>query len=464
MRYFACFLMCFPLPVFAAEPALTIGFAAVDVSPELGKKPVFLAGFGHDRPATKIHDPIMARAVVLHDGTRTVALVSVDVVGLFLPFVERVRTRSPGFDYVLVSATHNHEGPDTLGLWGASPFQSGLDADYLKRVEDGIVSAIATANKSRQPAIARIGTAKGPELLVDNRLPEVKLDDLVAIRFDHPTTAKPLGLLVQWNCHPETLDSKNTEVSADFVAATVKHLEAKHRCPVAYFTGAVGGLMTSLDVPVKDDSGKLLQDGTFAKTERYGQLVGELADQAVKAAVRATLTPFELRTRSVLIPVENPMYKLGWKVGTLKRPAYHWHGNPNPEKLVVTDDILKPSAVLTEVGYLQLGELDVAVIPGEIYPELVLGRVQNPVDPGADFPDAKVEPAIYANLRNKHRMIVGLGNDELGYFIPKRQWDEKPPYSFGRKKPQYGEENSVGPESAGIICETFRQLTQRPRK
>ena len=25
-------------------------------------------------------------------------------------------------------------------------------------------------------------------------------------------------------------------------------------------------------------------------------------------------------------------------------------------------------------------------------------------------------------------MIIGLANDELGYIIPKRQWDEKPPF------------------------------------
>ena len=38
----------------------------------------------------------------------------------------------------------------------------------------------------------------------------------------------------------------------------------------------------------------------------------------------------------------------------------------------------KPGAIRTEVGYLKLGELEVAIIPGEIYPELVLGKVQDP--------------------------------------------------------------------------------------
>ncbi|HET6575695.1 MAG TPA: hypothetical protein VFG68_18995, partial [Fimbriiglobus sp.] len=303
-------LLLFSPSLRAAEPALSVGFGEVDVTPELGKKPVFLAGFGHDRPATKVHDPILARAVVLSDGTHKIALVAVDVVGLFFPSVERVRQQLPGFKYVLVSSTHNHEGPDTLGLWGKSPFQSGVDPDYLKRVEDGAAKAVQLADKARRPATATIGTAKGPELLHDGRQPIVKHDDLVAIRFEPRGGGRPLGVLVQWNCHPETLASGNTEVSADYVHATVKHLADAHGCPVAYFTGTVGGLMTSLHVPVTDDAGHELKDGTFEKTERYGRLVGKLADKALAAAVPVTLTPFDVRTRAVLMPVENPLYRL----------------------------------------------------------------------------------------------------------------------------------------------------------
>src|SRR5437868_6720179 len=125
-------LVVLALPATAGE--LTVGFAEVDVTPELGKKPVYLAGFGQNRKATKVHDPITARAVVLSDGDAKVALASVDVVGLFVGSTERVRGKLAGFKYVLVSATHNHEGPDTLGLWGpVTPLESGVDKDYLNK-------------------------------------------------------------------------------------------------------------------------------------------------------------------------------------------------------------------------------------------------------------------------------------------------------------------------------------------
>jgi hypothetical protein len=460
MRFaFALFGACIcALPVCGGE--FSVGFGEADLTPDPGKKPVFLAGFGQNRKATKVHDPIMARAVVMADGDVKIALVSVDVVGLFLPSVERVREKLPGFKYVLVSATHNHEGPDTLGLWGASPIQSGIDPEYLKRVEAGCCDAVKAADNARKPAAARIGSARDPDLLHDNRKPIVKHDELVVLHFRDPKTSAPLGVLVQWNCHPETLGSRNTEITADYIHYTVKYLRESQKCPVAYFTGTVGGLMTTLGLTVKDAAGKELADGTFEKADRYGYLLAQLAEKALKDAAPITLTPFDVRTRELLVPVDNNIYRLAWSFGVLDRAMYKWDGNPTPKKFETTKELSKSIAVKTELGYLKLGTLEVAAIPGEIYPELVLNKVEDPADPGADFPDAPIEPAIYDQLKSKHRMLIGLANDELGYFIPKRQWDEKAPFCYGLKKAQYGEMNSVGPDAAPVICKAFKELVK----
>jgi hypothetical protein len=449
-----------PAPEKAAD-LIQVGFGETDITPTVGAKPVYMAGFGQNRLATRVHDPLKARAVVFHDRDCKIALVSIDVVGFFNPNVERVRQRLSGFTYILVSSTHNHEGPDTLGLWGPTPFKSGIDPTYIDLVENEIVKAVELADKSVQSAAVRLGTAKAPELLHDGREPYIKHDELVALQFRDPTTGKNSGIIVQWNCHPETLDSKNTEISADYVGYTVKELQDKYRCPVVYLTGTVGGLMTSLHVEIKDDQGKLLADGTFEKTERYGRLIGQLAATALgKSAIDVKLTPIQVHRREIFLPLENKAYLLGRQLGVLNRTAYLWAGDPYKAELADPKEFRKPLAMRTEVGWLRLGELDVAAIPGEIYPELILDKVQDPPDAGADFPDAPIEPAIYKQLTGRHRMIIGLANDELGYIIPKRQWDEKPPYCYGRKKPQYGEVNSVGPETAPILCKAFKDMVR----
>jgi hypothetical protein len=308
---------------------------------------------------------------------------------------------------------------------------------------------------------AAIGSATAPELLHDGREPYVKHDELVALRFED-AKQKSAGIVVQWNCHPETLGSKNTEISADYVGYTVEYLKRKHGCPVVYLTGTVGGLMTSLHVEVKDDAGTPLADGTFEKTERYGILVGKLAQKALVSAKAVKLTPLEVRTKSFFMPIDNAFYVLGFNVGVLKREGFVWKGDPlKAEPIGAKHDKKARMCIQSEVGWLKLGELEIAAIPGEIYPELVLSKVQDPPDTGADFPDAPIEPGIYAQMKAKHRMIVGLANDEVGYIIPKRQWDEKAPFCYGRKKAQYGEENSLGPETAPIMCEMFRKLCER---
>lgn len=452
------------------EPSdeLQVGFAETDITPHVKERTVYLAGFGHNRKASGVHDPLKARAVVFQHGQEKIALVSIDLIGFFHASIESVRQRLPQFRYVLVSSTHNHEGPDTLGLWGASPFQSGVDAEYVAEVQRQIVAAVKAADARRRGVRVRIGATRAPELLHDAREPYIKHDELIALEFRDKEDA-PAGLLVQWNCHPETLGDKNTLLSADFVGATVQTLRDKHRCPVVYFTGTVGGLMTSLNVAIKNAAGKMLADGTFEKTERYGELLAEVAQRALKAAQPVKLTPLQVRRRQIFLPLSNKLYLLARQLGVLQREAFLWNGDlykaepapsPSPQKGAGKKETDKPLCLRTELAWLRLGDLDIAAIPGEIYPELVLDKVQDPVDPGADYPNAPIEPAIYKQLRGPYRMMIGLANDEIGYIIPKRQWDEKAPFCYGRKKPQYGEINSLGPNTAPLLCRAFQALVQ----
>src|SRR5207245_3103410 len=134
------------------------------------------------------------------------------------------------------------------------------------------------------------------------------------------------------------------------------------------------------------------------------------------------------------------------QLGVLDRQADLWEGDPYKAKPAPSKKLepKKKYCIRTEIGYLRLGDLEVAAIPGEIYPELVLDKVVATAEPGADFPDAPIEPALYKQLKGPYRMLIGLANDEIGYIIPKRQWDEKPPFCYGLKKAPYGEINSLG--------------------
>ena len=449
----------------SASAELAVGFAEVDVTPIVDDEhTVWMAGYGWNRKATGIHDPLFARCTVLSDGKKRIAFAAVDVVGLQYPTVERIRKQVTDdseigeFAYVMVNSSHNHEGPDTIGIWGRNPFHRGVDEEYMTSMVDKVVQCIKEAAKSLTPVTAHYGTATDDRLVGDSRKPVVKDATLRLIRFEHATTKKPAGLLVQWNSHPEALGSKNTLITADFPYETIRRLKETYQCPIAYYTGAVGGLMAPPDNIFMDAEGNVLREGDFAYAEAYGRAVADLAVKANDATKPIMLTPFRIAASPIAVQVQNPLYRAASVAGVVRRDRVKWVGDFDKAD-VPTDRGTKRDSmcVRTEVGYLKLGELSVACIPGEIYPELVYGKFQDPPEPNADFPNAPLEKHVEQLLPDKKLLLFGLANDELGYIIPKRQWDQKPPYAYGRKKSQYGEVNSCGDHIAPLIMEALER-------
>ena len=65
----------------------------------------------------------------------------------------------------------------------------------------------------------------------------------------------------------------------------------------------------------------------------------------------------------------------------------------------------------SELGALTIGSVTLALIPGEIFPELVSGR-------GLGEGDPKALAQIAAEHGAEKLLVLGLCNDELGYIVP----------------------------------------------
>lgn len=451
----------------AAGAELRVGFGQRDITPEVAadKPAVWLAGYGYGRKATGVHDPLLVRAVVLSDGREKIAIASVDLIGLQYDTVQQIRAPLEGYRHITVASTHNHEGPDVIGIWGPTPFQRGVSDAYLKFVIEQSVAAIRAAEKNAIAVSALYGTAEDETLLDDSRKPLAKDGVLRTLKFT-AGEGRVAGLIVQWNSHPEALGSKNTLITADFPASTVAWLEKKYDCPVVYLSGAIGGLMAPPDNRIRDAEGKVLMDGDFEYARLLGEETAKLADRAIEAAKPIRLTPFDVAARQIALPVENKIYRLARQAGVLKREGRVWMGDP--EKLGEVVVAAKPGgdvAIVTEVSCLRLGELTIVNVPGELYPELVYGKFEEPADPAADFPEAPLEPTVKSFVPSEKWLLIGLANDEVGYLIPKRQWDEARPYCYGRARSQYGEINSCGPDTAPFVMKALadcaRQLERR---
>jgi hypothetical protein len=438
----------------SALPAhLRAGAARRTVTPDLGEHaPVYLAGFGLNRRATGIHDDLWARCLALEAGGRRVALCGVDSIGLFYEDVQRirgaVRSQWAAPADVVVASSHDHQAPDTMGLWGASPGVSGLNEAYNAFLIERTAEAAVAALRSLRPAVVRLARFHSPELdtfIHDNRPPVVHDSELVILSATG-RDGSPIGTLVNWANHPEALGSKNTLVTADYPAHLYARLEELLGGVAVFINGAIGGMQSPLGTRIRDPAtGADVPDGSFRKAELIGRRVAELAAQAVRRAQDVAINRIEYRERLISIPVTNAAFQKAAEAGVFKgRKPIH-----------------AEASTTTPVGYIRMSRgrrpvLEIALVPGELYPELSVGGVERYA--GADFADAPVEPAIKPLMRAPYRMLFGLANDEIGYIIPKAEWDEKEPWLRNSPGRWYGEVNSVGPEAAPRIVAALQEL------
>ncbi len=418
----------------------------------------WLAGFGNARAANGIHDDLWARAVVFGNQTLKTAVVVIDAIGFMMDDVIDVRQRVPKdwkIDHVIVVSTHDYEAPDLLGLWGEKSTKTGVNADYMAFVKKQILAVIDSARRKMVPAAIRMieipNVREG--LVQDTRPPYVYDDNIYVLQFLDKQNYTPIATIVNWANQPETLGSKNLLITSDFpnyVRAGLEKGIVYHKKVVRegiggvviYMNGAVGGFMTPIGVKTPDPYlGKIFEKPSFEKARAIGYTLTEKVLDALqnRTWVFNENPDVHLWAKTVLLPLDNKVFRLKAFFGVLNRGMTGW------------------MKFRSEVDLLVLGSAWILTIPGEIYPEIVNGGVDNP--PEANYPIKPIEaPALREFMHGKVNLIWGLANDEIGTIIPKSEWNAHPPYLDHRKKPFDGEANSIGPNTAPILYKTIRKL------
>ena len=460
---------------------LRAGAAQSVITPELNGHTVYLAGFGHNRVATGVHDDLYARCLALEIGKQALVVCSVDLIGLFYDDVLTIRRafqqKTSNTTFLIVASTHTHAGPDMLGLYGPGPLASGIDRKYLDWADQRIATTAADAVRAIQPARLELARDDHPLLAMlqgVDRPPVVKDPFLYVMRLVVRSTGQTIATLVNWSDHPEVLGRKNTEITSDYPHWTRDYLEKKLGGTALFFSRSIGKVSPLGDevALVDPQTGKIAKDGTWRKAELLGTEIGRLAERALKSANPVKLdSASTIRSGTVFVPMHNPNFRVAEAAGVFagRKPLYT-NGDLDPASETRELPGLGPvnyatgRDIRTEVDYIQLRSegvpvAEIVTIPGEIYPELVNGGVAQ--YPGADYPNALIEPVLREQLQTKYQFIFGLGNDELGYLIPRAEWDEKPPWLKNAAEPWYGEVNSVGPDAAAVVLRALVALIPR---
>ena len=344
-----------------------------------------------------------------------------------------------------VIATHDHAGPDTLGLWGPVG-EDGKNPGYMENLYAACVRAAEDALSGRRTGKLFRSDVKTADMLRDSREPVIWDDVLHILRFA-PDDGSPGIRLFSYGAHAESLRGANTRLSRDYPGVLCDRIRESTGDDCLFVPGAVGGLvMTREFFDPFDAEANLLLTGE------------KLADYAL------SVTPEDERELSPIladdgisftVPLDNTVFLYYKFLGILGNEAER---SDDPDIAGETGYGLKSC-----LSVVRLGDTAMLLVPGEIFPELVWGGGrENPSNPTAENP----EPlgGIMERYGLSDFFPVGLADDELGYIVPPDDFltDPAAPY-LNAAKPEdgsrhYEETNSVGVSCARRIAENLEEL------
>ena len=400
-----------------------MGFGKATLNlPEQTDAPLYIAGYHTGWEIEGVRDLQQARAVWLSDGITSTVLISVDCIGLGSDTVGQIRDRladfcrQTGCDGVQVVATHTHAGVDTLGLWGPVGLD-GKNPEFMEILIEGAVQAAKDAYADRAEGTLSFSKTETQGLQADSRDPQVFDRNLYQLCFTPKDAAKNGIRMVSFAAHAEALRGDNRQVSRDFPGLVCDIIEERTGEDALFLPGAIGGLIMT---PV-------LTEGAFDAEENL-MLTGQaLAETALSAPPGEELPP-QLRFSTVQweTPLENTIFLYYKFLGILQNE--------------VRQGINGTYYLQTELSVLQLGDVTVAMLPGEIFPELIFELRKTQLGAG-------------------QLLVVGLANDEIGYIVPLSDFrlDAELPYLQEAEGDHYEETNSVGRNCAADLADAFRQ-------
>jgi hypothetical protein len=395
---------------------------------------IFLAGFGNDRIATGKHDGLWVRALVLDSGTTRIAIVAVDLIGYYenagyygIAHAQKLLDQKLGIQEIILSSTHNHEGPDTIGLWGNNQVSGGTFPLYLKFVDRQIARAITLAAQAAVPVRMKLGATNpqsspalaGMQTRTDGRPPRFFDEELRVMQFvgtDGPDKGKAVATLVNWNTHPESMEDENTTLTSDFPGAVRDAIEKRYGGTAIYVSGDLGAVEIVGD---NNRSSRTKFDGkdfpvvtnnkaatfTFARTEAIGREVAKAAVNAIEKAEWSAVSEISIQKRELRVPMDNLGYQFLINKGVLARiHGFDAAGGPQ---------------VVSTVYAVRLGDAQIVTVPGELFPEVYYGVAKHRREDCSKAATGRPpEPPVREFMTAKYKFVFGLSPDELGYFVP----------------------------------------------
>jgi neutral ceramidase len=271
---------------------------------------VVLAGFAARKGlSTTIHRQLKSHCLVISKRSEKVCIITNDLMEISPEFSEEIRkmisekSHIP-YDHIFMTCIHTHSAPRTGG-WCSEPGESNYNYHFQcqKGIVDNAVAAITASETLYKPFSMEV--ARGHCEMNTNRCEkDGPIDrDVYALRL-LDSKKQPIVALLNYSCHPVSLNWRSMVVSNDYTGYTCEALSAQWKCPVFFFTGASGNI---------DPAGGLKSDTLYTKSKGV-----MLSDAIINQ-------PFKRIKSDKTLCIANQELHLPYQVDTVTEEALNKH-------------------------------------------------------------------------------------------------------------------------------------------
>jgi len=378
-----------------------------------------------------VADPVTARAIVVANGTRTIALEVLDHEGAFNVYLQAIRglvaQRLPSgatlnANNIFISSTHDESAPDSIGLYGVNPATSSVNPYWVAYMEQQAALAITRAYAAMQPVTISYGEAIEPANLrqcwssypyVDDQLMPVlqaratRTNQVIATLADVSQHAETLGFnggsALDPNAPvPTTLEQERTWVSADWPYWFRRALEQRYGGVGVETAGSVGSNETPQIFPApvsrtpqqfvdashaagcrtifNADQSTAVPAGYYTETAQLGNGLAGAVESALAAGTVSRGTDVQGSRADICFQVTNALFDVVGIAGVFgARPGYVDPNCTVPAPVPPSGNTTA-TYIKSEVAAFRVGDGTFVSIPGEVFPFTYLRSFLGPQD------------------------------------------------------------------------------------
>ena len=377
-----------------------------------------LQTFKTQTPESILDDQGVSVYAVSDGVSGTVVHAVIDGYGISRGDVLKIRERLSSFAAengiisINVSALHQHTLIDTLGMGVAlipaliinpgmsvmemdrNTLQTGKNQKFMDNLYKVVSETITEAVLDMEEGTFYYGCADASDLMYDKRKPNVFDGEIHRLRFDPKNEASDELWICEAGIHCTSYSASDTFISSDYPYYFKEYIKGTTGADVVYVQGA------ELAITAERDNIKAEGTEENARVKAYAK---ELADRVIAIENDEQLDPvLNITVTETALTADNPVLILATREGIV-----------DPVATKSGSDYV----IITEVGYMELGgKIGIALIPGEIAPEILWGGV---VSKEASWTNSTWDYAPLEETAKAEKLLCfGLTNDQIGYILP----------------------------------------------